>query len=110
MRDEAGFLKSIADQPAERSTRLVYADWLDENNRAREAEFLRLQIQAAELNAKRLFELGGELDAKWLTAVGAVGAEPECFIQTAVRIGWFDHAEIPAMALLRGFNGWRANE
>jgi uncharacterized protein (TIGR02996 family) len=71
MSDEAGFLKSIADQPAERSTRLVYADWLDEQGRPREASFLRLQIQAAELHAK-LLELGGQLEPTWLTAVGDV--------------------------------------
>jgi uncharacterized protein (TIGR02996 family) len=67
MSDEAGFLNAIAEQRAERSTRLVYADWLDEHDRPREAEFLRLQLQAAELNA-RLIELGGQLDAKWLAA------------------------------------------
>jgi uncharacterized protein (TIGR02996 family) len=71
MSDEAGFLISIADQPAERSTRLVYADWLDDHDRPREAEFLRLQLQVAGMNT-RLIELGGELDAKWLTAVGVV--------------------------------------
>ena len=76
MNDEAGFLKAIADQPAERSTRLVYADWLDEHGRPREAEFLRLQIQFAEMNA-RLTELGGELDGKWLTAIGNVRWEPD---------------------------------
>jgi uncharacterized protein (TIGR02996 family) len=76
MSDEAGFLKAIAEQPAERSARLVYADWLDEHNRPREAEFLRLQVQAAEMSA-RLLELGGELDVKWLTAVGAVRRESE---------------------------------
>src|SRR5688572_21458041 len=71
MSDEAGFLKAIADQPAERSTRLVYADWLDEHDRPREAEFLRLQLQVAELSTK-LLDLGGGFEAKWLTAVGQV--------------------------------------
>jgi uncharacterized protein (TIGR02996 family) len=76
MNDEAGFLKSISDQPAERSTRLVFADWLDENGRPREAEFLRLQVRAAELNAK-LLDLGAQLEAKWLTAVGGVRVDPQ---------------------------------
>lgn len=75
MSDEAGFLKAIAEQPTERSTRLVYADWLDEHNRSREADFLRLQIQVAELNAK-LLELGEQLDAKWLATVGSVAVNP----------------------------------
>jgi uncharacterized protein (TIGR02996 family) len=76
MSDEAGFLKSIADEPAERSTRLVFADWLDEHDRPREAEFLRLQLQVAELSA-RLHELGGQLEPKWLTAVGNVRTDPQ---------------------------------
>ena len=76
MSDEASFLKAITEQPAERSTRLVFADWLDEHGRPREAEFLRLQLQVAELSA-RVLELGGELEAKWLAAVGNVRTEPE---------------------------------
>lgn len=75
MSDEAGFLKSLAEQPDERSTRLVYADWLDEHDRPREAAFLRLQLQVAELNAK-LFEVGDELDTRWLGAVGNVRTDP----------------------------------
>ena len=74
MSDETEFLKAIVNHPAERSTRLVYADWLDENGRPREAEFLRLQIRIAEMNA-RLIELGSEIDVKWLVAVGAVSME-----------------------------------
>jgi uncharacterized protein (TIGR02996 family) len=84
MSDEAGFLKSIAEQPKERSVRLVYADWLDEHDRPREAEFLRLRIQVAELSA-RLIELGGPLDVKWLGAVGNVRVEPQWFQQRSGR-------------------------
>src|SRR5215207_7575777 len=76
MSDEAGFLKSIADEPAERSTRLVFADWLDEHDRPREAEFLRLQLQVAELSA-RLLELGGQLEPNWLTTVSNVRTDPQ---------------------------------
>jgi uncharacterized protein (TIGR02996 family) len=76
MNDEAGFLASLAEQPAERSTRLVYADWLDEHGRHDEAAFLRLQIEIAERSA-RLLDLGGQLDPKWLTAVGNARTKPE---------------------------------
>ena len=78
MSDEASFLKAIRDKPGERSTRLVYADWLDEHDRSREAEFLRLQIQAAESNT-RLFELGGQLDAKWLHAIKPIFVNSDSF-------------------------------
>ncbi|AWM40610.1 hypothetical protein GobsT_08630 [Gemmata obscuriglobus] len=76
MSDEAGFLKAIADHPAERATRLAYADWLDEQGRAAEAEFLKVQLQVAELNA-RLIELGGQAGAEWLASVGNPQAEPD---------------------------------
>ncbi|AMV28658.1 hypothetical protein VT84_29910 [Gemmata sp. SH-PL17] len=74
MSDEAGFLKAIADRPGERATRLAYADWLEENGRPQEAEFLKVQFQIEEMNT-RLIELGGQLDAKWLTAIGNVRTE-----------------------------------
>jgi len=79
MTDEASFLKAIADQPAERSTRLVFADWLDEHGRPREAEFLRLQLEVVE-RTNRLLELGGQIDAKWLTAVGDVKTNQSDFV------------------------------
>jgi uncharacterized protein (TIGR02996 family) len=85
MSDEAAFLKAIADKPAERSTRLVYADWLDEHGRPREAEFLRLQVQAAEMNA-RLIEMGGQLDAKWLTSVGVLANRSRIRLQSGREI------------------------
>jgi uncharacterized protein (TIGR02996 family) len=83
MSDEAGFLKSIADQPGDRTARLVYADWLDEHDRRSEAEFLRLQIQVADLNTK-LLELDEQLDTTWQTAVGNVATES---MQLTVRSG-----------------------
>jgi uncharacterized protein (TIGR02996 family) len=89
MSDEAGFLKAIADQPAERSTRLVYADWLDEHDRPREAEFLRLQIQAAEIN-ERLIELGGQLDVSWLNAVRPLLLGLHAIKNRAGRSLWID--------------------
>lgn len=79
MSDEAGFLKAIADQPADRTTRLAYTDWLVERDRTREAEFLRLQQQIDAANA-RLIELGHELDAKWLAAVGNPRTEPDAIV------------------------------
>ncbi|HEY1186171.1 MAG TPA: TIGR02996 domain-containing protein [Gemmata sp.] len=74
MNDEAGFLKALADQPAERATRLAFADWLDEQGRASEAEFLKLQLQIEERN-KQLIELGGECDVNWLAAISTPAPE-----------------------------------
>ena len=98
MSDEAGFLKSIAKQPVERSTRLVYADWLDEHDRPREAEFLRLQLQIAELSA-RVSEISAQLEVPWLTAVGNVRIEPHSFTLRSGRNVW-----------LRSLRQWRFYE
>ena len=68
MSDEAAFLKGLRDNPADDTTRLVYADWLDERNDPR-AEFIRLRQQQAQLTA-RINELAGQFDPAWLAAVG----------------------------------------
>jgi uncharacterized protein (TIGR02996 family) len=39
------FLKMICANPADDAPRLVYADWLDENDAADRAEFIRVQIE-----------------------------------------------------------------
>lgn len=43
MSDEAGFLHAIAEAPTEDTTRLVYADWLDEHDEPHKAAFLRAE-------------------------------------------------------------------
>jgi uncharacterized protein (TIGR02996 family) len=44
MSAEAAFLETLKATPADDTARLVYADWLDEHGRAREAEYLRLVV------------------------------------------------------------------
>ncbi len=44
MSDEDALLAAIIANPDEDTTRLVYADWLQENGQAERAEFIRLQI------------------------------------------------------------------
>lgn len=45
------FLNAICASPEDDTVRLVYADWLDENGDPDRAEFVRLQIQRAQLKA-----------------------------------------------------------
>jgi uncharacterized protein (TIGR02996 family) len=45
------FLRAICADPEDDTVRLVYADWLDENGDPDRAEFIRLQIQRAQLKA-----------------------------------------------------------
>src|ERR1043166_5079721 len=47
--DEAGLLAAIRGNPDDDTPRLVYADWLQEHDRADYAEFIRLQCAAARL-------------------------------------------------------------
>jgi uncharacterized protein (TIGR02996 family) len=47
MDTEAALLAAIAANPDDDLPRLVYADWLDENDRPLRAEFIRLQIEIA---------------------------------------------------------------
>ncbi|MBN9118489.1 MAG: TIGR02996 domain-containing protein [Planctomycetes bacterium] len=47
MNDEAALLAAIRANPADDTTRLVYADWLDEHDRGERAELIRVQIELA---------------------------------------------------------------
>jgi uncharacterized protein (TIGR02996 family) len=44
MTDEQAFLDALRANPADETTRLVYADWLDERGEAAKAEYLRLVV------------------------------------------------------------------
>jgi uncharacterized protein (TIGR02996 family) len=47
---EAGLLRTIIDDPDDDTPRLVYADWLEENNRVEQATFIRAQCRLATLD------------------------------------------------------------
>ncbi|QEL13214.1 TIGR02996 domain-containing protein [Limnoglobus roseus] len=74
MTDEDAFLRKLLDNPADDVVRLVYADWLEERDRAAKAEFLRLEA-VAEPDAKRLQALAADLDTKWLAVVSKLMIE-----------------------------------
>lgn len=63
MHDEAGFVRAVLANPDDATTRLVYADWLDERGDAR-GEFLRLHAELAGLppDGERAFWARGRLD------------------------------------------------
>jgi uncharacterized protein (TIGR02996 family) len=77
MSDEAAFLEALKANPADDTTRLVYADWLDEHNEPQKAEYLRLTC--AHLFAQsepwfdtapgaRIVELGDLISDDWRAA------------------------------------------
>src|SRR4051794_23938090 len=67
MNEEAGFISALLAEPDERTTLLVYADWLDERGDSR-AEFVRL-LAAEKRDWNRLGALLPGLDPIWVRAV-----------------------------------------
>jgi uncharacterized protein (TIGR02996 family) len=64
--DELAFLAKIRENPADDMTRLVYADWLEENGDLR-GGFLRLECELSRVYL-RLLELRKVVPAEWATA------------------------------------------
>lgn len=66
--DELAFLAAIAADPDEDTHRLVYADWLDEQDRHDRAELIRVQVKLALFPAEKVgwkfLEDGTSLDAE----------------------------------------------
>jgi uncharacterized protein (TIGR02996 family) len=82
MADEGSFLRAILTNPTDDLPRLVYADWLDEqqtDEASRKAEFIRLQHamrgNPAGDSRKRVQHLAGALPVGWLAAVSHAGVE-----------------------------------
>jgi uncharacterized protein (TIGR02996 family) len=50
MTDHDALLRAIAEQPEEDTPRLMYADWLDENDQPDRAEFVRVQVELGRLD------------------------------------------------------------
>jgi len=76
--EDAEFLEEIRRSPNDDTPRLIYADWLEEQGDVR-AEYLRLECEVASLGKHdalyvelrpRLMELRGQIDIRWITAVG----------------------------------------
>ena len=49
MTQEASFLHAVLENPEDDATRLIFADWLDDNGQPERAEFIRLQVEGARL-------------------------------------------------------------
>lgn len=88
MSTETALLRAIRDMPDEDTPRLIYADFLDEEGYSPRAEFIRVQIERAQLPEHdprrapledREHELLGEYECAWL------GVEPDQVNELA---GW----------------------
>jgi uncharacterized protein (TIGR02996 family) len=71
MSDEKALLAAIWEYPHDDTVRLVYADWLQENGQPERAEFIRVQLELAKLDASwddlppALVQREQELWRKW---------------------------------------------
>jgi uncharacterized protein (TIGR02996 family) len=83
MTRDGAFLRAVIENPEDETTRLVYADWLEERG-DRRAEFLRIECHLRGLSEsdpdyrlwhQQLAELGSTLDIRWLAAVCRVHLE-----------------------------------
>ncbi len=74
MSDEKGFLDVIRANPDDDTTRLVYADWLDERGDIR-GEYLRLEHELAQIPLRlaelrqRIPQVRQQIDPAWVAAV-----------------------------------------
>jgi len=80
MTEEDAFLRKLLEQPNSDLTRLVFADWLDEQgtpDSLAKAEFLRLIADADYIGKfeERVKELAAQLDPHWLAVVGKLPIE-----------------------------------
>jgi len=82
--DQEAFLRSIVAQPEDDTTRLVYADWLEEHGDAEQAAFIRSSIEVHNLQPGprrttardiKLQKVGEGRGRAWLAAVGVPCAD-----------------------------------
>src|SRR4051794_16488637 len=103
-RQEEGFLAEVRASPEDEAPRLVYADWLEENDQPERAEFIRLQCERARLRAydprqgelqKRERQLLREHGRAWCAPVAARGVRCE------FRRGFLEELRLNSSALLK---------
>jgi uncharacterized protein (TIGR02996 family) len=81
MNEDAAFIRAIREQPDDETTRLVYADWLDDRSDPR-AEYLRAEAAWATLPTsdersrplfRRVSQLAASLEPEWFATVSQMG-------------------------------------
>jgi uncharacterized protein (TIGR02996 family) len=72
--DSEGLLRDILDDPEDDGPRLIYADWLEEHDQPDRAEFIRVQVEKAHLEAVR----GAPPGRGPCTCAGLAEAERPC--------------------------------
>jgi uncharacterized protein (TIGR02996 family) len=88
MSHDDGFIRAIVENPEDRATRLIYADWLDERDDPR-GEYLRIEeILGSRVSGdertfplrRRMIELRTQISPRWLELIGSYrnkGSDPD---------------------------------
>ena len=105
------FLKAVIAHPDDDLTRLVYADWLDENGQSERAEFVRVQVALAAgvpdlARRRQLEDRQRELlvahDTIWVAELAAVfDLEPGRWGGWVFRRGFVEYFHLPASTLVQ---------
>lgn len=95
--DEEAFLKAIADQPADDTARLVYADWLDEHGDPDRAAFVRAAVRVRQDTAL-LSEGMTRLPPGWLGCI--MGSYAVTLVSFPAQ------RKIPTIKAIRDATGW----
>lgn len=80
-RERAAFVRRIVEEPGEDHHRLVFADWLEEHDQGERAEFIRVQVRLARLNALRphgLIHIADYDKPQVRPGLHAYGCVPDC--------------------------------
>jgi uncharacterized protein (TIGR02996 family) len=86
--ERAAFQTAIAADPTDNTTRLVYADWLDEHDERDRAEFIRVQVELAAIKGDEVFHrlpVARQLDGLARREEKLSAAHPEWFKCMCVR-------------------------
>lgn len=79
MSEEAAFLEALKANPADDTARLVFADWLDEHDQSRMAEYLRMVAAIAQREgclstapeSRQLLRVAEDISAGWREQAGS---------------------------------------
>jgi uncharacterized protein (TIGR02996 family) len=88
MSERTAFLRAIAADPADNTTRLVYADWLDEHDERDRAEYIRVQVKMDAIKGGEVFHglpVARRLDALATREEKLAAAHPEWFKCMCIR-------------------------
>jgi uncharacterized protein (TIGR02996 family) len=106
---EAAFLAAIRETPEDDTPRLIYADWLEEQNQSDRAQFIRAQCELAKLSVSdarraeledRADDLLGLHEEEWL------GTPPGCLVEWVFQRGFVETLVLSATGgLLRPVEG-----